>query len=83
LTSPAERVRIVCPACGHEYEALHRSSINTTLGEEWTEEDLRAATHARCPDCGLEVELATLIMEGRQPSAPAADPGDPRETPKR
>ncbi len=38
------------------------ASINLTL-EPWTEEELREATWARCPECGLEVELATLVVE--------------------
>lgn len=63
MTSPAVRVEVVCPGCGTEYEAWHRPSINLTLGEEWTEEEIREATTGRCPECGLEVELATLVVE--------------------
>lgn len=63
MTSPAQLVEVVCPACGHEYEAWHRSSINLSLGEEWTEEEIRAATHARCPECGFEVAFSVLVVE--------------------
>ena len=64
MTSAAQRVEVVCPGCGFEYEAWHRPSINLTLGEEWTEEEIRQATTARCPACGLEVDLTTLIVGG-------------------
>jgi len=49
-----------------QFEAWHRPSINLTLGEEWTADEIREATSARCPECGLKVELATLIMEATQ-----------------
>ena len=64
MTSPAERVEVSCPGCGFEYEAFWRRSINLTLGEEWTEDEIREATTARCPECGLEVALATLVVDG-------------------
>jgi DNA-directed RNA polymerase subunit RPC12/RpoP len=53
----------VCPACGHKYETWYRSSINLSLGEEWTEDEIRAATHARCSHCGFESAVETLIVE--------------------
>lgn len=62
MTSPAVRIEVVCEGCGVVFEAWHRPSINLTLGEEWTEAEIRAATWARCPKCGLEVELATLVI---------------------
>ena len=63
MTSPAVRVGIECPGCRHEYQAWHRPSINLTLGEQWTEEEIEQATSAVCPECGLEVELETLVIE--------------------
>lgn len=63
MTSPAERVRVECPGCGLPYERWHRSSINLTLGQEWTEEEIRDATTTRCPTCGLVIELGVLMVE--------------------
>jgi DNA-directed RNA polymerase subunit RPC12/RpoP len=63
VTSPPRQVEVVCPACGHEYETWHRRSINLTLGQGWTEEEIREATSARCPECGHEVEFRTLIVD--------------------
>jgi len=62
MTSPPQRVEVVCPACGHEYETWHRGSINLSLGEEWTEEQIREASTSRCLECGLEIELGTLVV---------------------
>jgi hypothetical protein len=61
-------VEVICPACGDEYDAWYRSSINLSLGDEWTEEQIRKATTARCPQCGIEVALGALIIESTKPS---------------
>jgi endogenous inhibitor of DNA gyrase (YacG/DUF329 family) len=65
VTSLPERVDVECPGCGHEYETWHRRSINLTI-EPWAEEGIREATTARCPECGLEVELGTLLFGERE-----------------
>jgi endogenous inhibitor of DNA gyrase (YacG/DUF329 family) len=62
VTSPPQRIKVACPGCSAEYEEWHRPSINLTL-EAWTAEELRDATTARCPQCGLAVELESLIVE--------------------
>lgn len=62
MTSPPQRVGLVCEGCGAMFEAWRRPSINLTLGEPWTEDEIREATRARCPECGLEVALAVLIV---------------------
>ena len=63
MTSPPERIRVECPACGTEFEDWHRASINLNL-EQWDADDLREATTATCPACGHVVELETLTVEG-------------------
>jgi hypothetical protein len=62
VTSPPVRIDVVCPGCALEYEAWYRPSINLTLGEEWTDTELHAATTAACPGCGVEVALESLVI---------------------
>ncbi|HXH88715.1 MAG TPA: hypothetical protein VNI55_08935 [Gaiellaceae bacterium] len=66
MASPAERIEVVCAGCGAEYETWHRRSINLILAEELTDDEVRDATSERCPECGLKVELATLIVEAKE-----------------
>ena len=37
--------------------------INVTI-ETWTEEEIRRATTATCPDCGVTVRLTALLVDG-------------------
>ncbi len=63
MTSPVEEIGVTCPRCGHRWETYWRASINLTLGEEWTEEEIKAATTATCPECGQRSALGVLIVE--------------------
>ena len=60
MTSPPRPVEVECPACGHTYEDYVRASVNLALGEEWTDEEIRKATTATCPECGHVVEFDSL-----------------------
>ena len=62
MTSPVERVRVVCPSCGVEFDDWFRPSVNTGI-EPVDETYLRAASTATCPRCGHVVELDVLIVE--------------------
>ena len=65
MTTPAEKIAIVCPSCGSTFEAWHRRSINTSPGlDTFTDEEIRAWTHATCPACGTETALSTLVVDG-------------------
>lgn len=63
MTSPAERVEVRCPECGEQYATYRRASINLSLGEEWTQEELRQATTSTCPACGHVAELGALVID--------------------
>ena len=45
------------------------ASINLTL-EQWSEDELEAATSVSCPDCGLTTRTNTLIIGTTDSSAP-------------
>jgi hypothetical protein len=62
VTSPPQVVEVECPRCQTVYETFWRPSINLTLGEEWTAEELEEATTGLCPTCGLRVELGSLVV---------------------
>jgi DNA-directed RNA polymerase subunit RPC12/RpoP len=62
MTSPPERLEVQCPGCGNVYETWYRRSINLTLGEEWTKEEIQAATTGSCPACGRRVNLSSLVV---------------------
>lgn len=62
MTSPVEEMEVACPRCGHRWQTYWRASINLTLGEEWTDEAIEAATTAMCPECGLRSDLGALIV---------------------
>jgi DNA-directed RNA polymerase subunit RPC12/RpoP len=61
LTSPPEQIEIRCPGCGFVYRAWHRSSLNLDL-DRFSDDYIRQATTAACPECGHLVKLATLIV---------------------
>ncbi len=63
MTSPRRQITVSCPSCGEVYEDWHRASINLTLGEVWTDDELREAATATCPRCEHVVELETLVVE--------------------
>lgn len=64
MTSPAREIRIVCRRCGATYSSTsYRPTINVTT-EAWSEEEIRDATTATCPECGLVSRLTSLIIDG-------------------
>ena len=58
MTSPPKLVEVDCPRCGDVYETYYRPSINLTLDEDWSEDELREATTGTCPRCEFVVGLA-------------------------
>jgi hypothetical protein len=62
MTSPIEKITIICPACFHSFESWHRASMNLQI-EEFSEEYIRKATIKTCPACGQEIHLGTLIVQ--------------------
>lgn len=62
MTSPPERITIVCPGCVHTYTTWWRPSLNLSL-EHFTEEYIEQATTGKCPECALVVDLDVLIVD--------------------
>lgn len=62
MTSPIVPVDVLCPSCGHTYEAYYRASFNMSI-EPWTEEDIEKASVATCPACGFKVYFDNLIVQ--------------------
>ena len=64
MSSPAREIEIVCKGCGTTYTSpFYRPSINLST-EPWTDEEIHDSTTAICPECGLEVQLTTLLVDG-------------------
>jgi hypothetical protein len=42
---------------------FYRPSINLST-EPWTDEEIHTSTTATCPECGLEVQLTALLVDG-------------------
>jgi DNA-directed RNA polymerase subunit RPC12/RpoP len=55
-------VTVRCPACSAVFKAWHRASINLSLGEQWTDEEIEEATSAGCPTCGTRFAIGGLIV---------------------
>jgi len=62
MTSPPQKVRVTCPSCGVEYEGYYRPSINLSLGEPWTDEEVEEASSVTCPQCGHRVTVDDAIV---------------------
>lgn len=60
MTSPPEDVEVQCPGCATVYTDWYRPSVNRSLGEDFDDEYLDAASSATCPACGLKVYFAVL-----------------------
>ena len=61
MTSPIENIEVECPACGERFVTWHRGSVNLSLGENWTKEELNEVRFAYCPKCNGRFEKAVLI----------------------
>ena len=61
MTSPIEDIEVECPACGEQFVTWHRASVNLSLGEQWTKEELDEVKFAICPKCSGHFEKAVLI----------------------
>jgi DNA-directed RNA polymerase subunit RPC12/RpoP len=62
MTSPPREVEVQCPNCGTRFSDWVRDSINLTLGEEWSEEEIIEATTFRCPKCDWQGGMDSLIV---------------------
>lgn len=63
MTSPPKQITVRCPKCSETYTDWIRPSINLSLGEEWTEEEIEEATTVVCPKCSTRVDPGSLIVE--------------------
>jgi DNA-directed RNA polymerase subunit RPC12/RpoP len=64
MTSPPTKIRIVCPECGKKFQGYYRPSINLSLGEKWTEEEIEKAMSVVCPHCGTRTRVGGLVVGG-------------------
>jgi hypothetical protein len=63
MTTPPEKITVECPNCRDLFDAWRRRSINLSLGDEWSPDELREASTATCPRCRQIVKLETLVVE--------------------
>ena len=61
MTSPPIEIEVDCPACGERFATWHRASVNLSLGEHWTKEELDEVKFAICPKCNGRFEKDVLI----------------------
>ncbi len=62
MTSPPEKITVVCPECGEAYKDWYRASINLEL-DDFDDAYIEEASTATCPSCGHKVEISNLIVE--------------------
>jgi len=66
MSAPARDIEIVCRRCGSSYVCTsYRPTIHLTT-EVWTAAEIGEATTATCPECGLEVRLTALVVDGSE-----------------
>jgi len=63
MTTPAYEVIVECPNCGTEFHDWIRNSINLSLGETWTDDDIEEAFSVTCPECGHRESTDGLLVE--------------------
>ena len=63
MTSPIENIEVECPACGEQFVTWHRGSVNLSLGEKWTKEELNEVRFAYCPKCNAHFEKDVFILQ--------------------
>jgi hypothetical protein len=61
MTSPIVDIEVECPDCGEQFVAWHRASVNLSLGEQWTKDELDEAKFAICSKCNGRFEKDVLI----------------------
>lgn len=66
MTSPIVDIVVECPACGDRFVTWHRHSVNLSLGEEWTKEELDEVKFAYCPRCNSRFEKVLLTVSFNQ-----------------
>jgi len=62
MTSPVERITIVCPECGCTFDDWWRASVNLLL-DDFDEEYLDECRSAACPSCGFSVCFDVLVVD--------------------
>lgn len=64
MSAPARDIEIVCRRCGSSYVCSSYRPIFNRTTEVWTDAEIAEATSAACPECGLEVRLTALLVDG-------------------
>jgi hypothetical protein len=62
MSSPIEIINVLCPGCGHRYDAPFRASMNLRL-DNFDAEYIKKMSTGVCTKCGLEVPLGSLIVQ--------------------
>ena len=62
MTSPIEEIEVHCPQCSTIFTDRIRGSINLSLGEEWTDEEIDEATSVTCPTCKYKQYGDSIIV---------------------
>ena len=61
MTSPPEKILLLCPSCGKPYEDWYRPSINLML-DDFDDEYLEEAATSTCPFCKHKVRHEVLVV---------------------
>jgi len=62
MTTPPEEVIIRCTTCGHRSSKFIRRSINISLGDKFTRDEIDDATIFECPMCQSKMPTDTIIF---------------------
>jgi hypothetical protein len=61
MTSPIEKITVICPECGKRYPDWWRRSINLSV-DEYTEEYVEAASTSTCPACEHTIRHHVMLI---------------------
>jgi hypothetical protein len=62
MSSPIELIHVVCPGCGHGYDAQFRASMNLQL-DNFDAAYIKKMSSGICTKCGHKVPLGSLIVQ--------------------
>ncbi len=62
MTSPVQEIEVHCPMCAAIFHDSVRWSINLSLGEKWTDEEIDEATSVTCPYCEHKQYVDAIIV---------------------
>lgn len=67
MTTPMYEVEVLCVRCGTHYSDWRRDSVNLSLSNDLSEQEIDDQLTTKCPTCGLRDTVLGLII-GNEPT---------------